>query len=115
MVKMQINGGLSIGLGYGMSEDVLPYGPSDEFAPDSLADYYMPTFADYPKEVSCGIEEVPHPVGPKGAKGFSEGSSTAPIPAIITAIHDAIGVWITEIPVTPEVVLRALEAQAKEG
>ena len=54
-------------------------------------------------------------MGVKGAKGFSEGSSTAPIPAIITALHDALGVWITEIPVTPEVILRALEAKAAEG
>jgi len=49
-------------------------------------------------------------LGVKGAKGFSEGSSTGPIPAIIAAIHDALGVWITEVPATPEVILRALEA-----
>ena len=48
-------------------------------------------------------------MGVKGAKGFSEGSSTAPIPAIVDALHDALGVWIMEIPITPEVVLRAIE------
>jgi putative selenate reductase molybdopterin-binding subunit len=32
-------------------------------------------------------------------------------PAIIDAIHDAVGVWITELPATPERVLRALEEQ----
>jgi CO/xanthine dehydrogenase Mo-binding subunit len=110
MVKMQINGGLNIGLGYALGENCLPSGPSDHLAPENLADYYMPTFADYPKESAYGIEEVPHPMGVKGAKGFSEGSSTGPIPAIISAIHDALGVWITEVPATPEVILRALEA-----
>ena len=109
LVKAQINGGLNIGLGYALSENCLPLGPSDHLASENLADYYMPTFADYPKEVLYGIEEVPHPMGVKGAKGFSEGSSTGPIPAIIAAIHDALGVWITEVPATPEVILRALE------
>ncbi len=111
MVKMQINGGLSVGLGYALSENCLPYFPTVDFAVEKLGDYFIPTFSDYPQETVYGIEEVPHPMGVKGAKGFSEGSSTAPIPAIISAIHDATGVWITEVPVTPEVLLRALESE----
>jgi len=110
MCKMQIHGGLSIGLGYALMENSMPYYPGIEFSPGSLADYPIPTFADYPEDTTCALEEVPHPMGVKGAKGFSEGSSSAPISAIITAIHDATGVWITEVPITPEVVLRALEA-----
>jgi CO/xanthine dehydrogenase Mo-binding subunit len=109
MCKMQINGGLSVGLGYGLSENCLPYFPTVDHAVDHLGDYIVPTFSDYPRETGYAIEEVPHPMGVKGAKGFSEGSSTAPIPAIITAIYDATGVWISEIPITPEVVLRALK------
>ena len=110
MCKMQIHGGLSVGLGYALMENSMPYYPGVEFSPGSLADYPIPTFADYPEDTTCALEEVPHPMGVKGAKGFSEGSSSAPISAIITAIHDATGVWITEVPITPEVVLRALEA-----
>ena len=53
---------------------------------------------DYPDEFKWGIEEVPHPMGVKGAKGFSEGSTNAPPPAIMAAIHDAIGVWIDQYP-----------------
>ena len=113
MCKMQIHGGLSIGLGYALMENSMPYYPGIEFSPGSLADYPIPTFADYPEDTTCALEEVPHPMGVKGAKGFSEGSSSAPISAIITAIHDATGVWITEVPITPEVVLRALEANEK--
>jgi len=108
MCMQQIGGGLNIGLGYGLSEDCAP-SPTMAYAPEKLGDYYMPTFADYPKENGRSLVEVPHPMGVKGAKGFSEGSSTAPIPAIIDALHDALGVWIMEIPVTPEVVLRAIE------
>ncbi|MBW1862791.1 MAG: hypothetical protein JRJ02_10520, partial [Deltaproteobacteria bacterium] len=95
-------------LGYGLSEDCRP-SPNMEYVPDRLGDYFIPTFADYPKENGRALVEVPHPMGVKGAKGFSEGSSTAPIPAIVDALHDALGIWIMEIPITPEVVLRAIE------
>ena len=111
MCRMQINGGLQIGIGYALSENIYPYYPSEDFAPDNLGDYYMPTFADYPEEVKYDIAEVPHPNGVKGAKGFSEGSSSAPGPAIANALYDALGVWITEMPITPEVVLRSLETK----
>lgn len=110
MVKMQINGGYSIGAGLALQESIFPYYPSPELGPEKMGDYFMPTFEDYPEEMITGIEEVPHPNGVHGAKGFSEGSSSGPPPAIASAIRDAIGVWITEYPVTPEVILRALEA-----
>lgn len=115
LVKGQINGGLSIGLGMALSEETFPYFPSEEHAPVTLSDYYLPTFADYPKESLVGITEVPCPAGLKGMKGFSEGSSSTPGPAIMSAIHDAIGVWIDAIPATPEKILRALEAKAAKG
>jgi CO/xanthine dehydrogenase Mo-binding subunit len=42
-------------------------------------------------------------------KGVGEMTANAPIPAIVNAIYDAVGVRITELPVTPEKILRALE------
>ncbi len=113
MVKQQINGGLQIGMGFALRETMYPYYPGQDIVAQSLADYPMPTFEDYPLELIHGIEEVPHPLGVEGAKGFSEGSTSAPPPALLSAIHDAIGVWIHEIPATPEVILRALEAKEK--
>lgn len=109
MVRMQINGGYTIGGGFALKENVFPYYPSPEMGPGKMGDYFMPTFEDYPEEMIIGIEEVPHPNGVQGAKGFSEGSCNTPPPAIASAIKDAIGVWITEFPITPEVILRALE------
>jgi hypothetical protein len=47
--------------------------------------------------------------GPFGAKAIGEMANNAQPPAIAAAIHDAVGVWITEMPATPERVLRALE------
>jgi len=64
-----------------------------------------------PAEDKQALVEVPHPDGPYGAKGFCEMSANAQIPAITSAIHDAVGEWITEWPITPEAVLRALASK----
>ena len=111
MVRAQINGGFCIGAGFALQEAVYPYYPSADMGPTRMGDYFMPTFQDYPQEMLYGIEEVPNPKGVEGSKGFAEGTATGPVPAIASAIHDAIGVWITDFPITPEVVLRALQAK----
>jgi CO/xanthine dehydrogenase Mo-binding subunit len=68
-------------------------------------------------EVEHEVLEIPSKTGPFGAKGIGEMSATPPIPAIVNAINDAIGVRITTVPVTPEDVLRALEEKeaAEDG
>jgi CO/xanthine dehydrogenase Mo-binding subunit len=111
LVRQQITGGTHCGLGAALIENAYPYYPDAAWAPVNLSDYALPTFMDYPAEFLWGIEEVPHPAGVKGAKGFSEGSTNGPPPAIMAAIHDAIGIWIDEYPATPEVILRALEVK----
>ena len=109
LVKGQINGGAMMGIGFALTENNLPLYPSPDLAIDSLDDYIITTAADMPAEMLHDIVEIPHPNGPRGAKGFSEMTASAPAPAILSAIHDAIGVWITDYPATPERVLRALE------
>lgn len=109
MCKEQINGGAAMGLGIALTEDAHPYWPSTDYAADGFESYVIATAADVPTESEFAILENPHPDGPFGAKGFCESSTNVPIPAIIAAIHDAVGVWITQFPATPEVVLRALE------
>jgi CO/xanthine dehydrogenase Mo-binding subunit len=111
LVRQQINGGAHPALGTALIENDFPYYPNPDWAPSNFGDYALPTFMDYPDEFNWGYAEVPHPAGVKGAKGFSEGSTNGPPPAIMAAIHDAIGVWIDQYPATPEVVLRALEAK----
>jgi CO/xanthine dehydrogenase Mo-binding subunit len=109
LVKGQINGGAMMGLGFALTENNLPFYPSPEMAIDSLDDYIITTAADMPPDMQYDIVEIPHPNGPRGAKGFAEMTASAPPPAILSAIHDAIGVWITDYPATPERVLRALQ------
>lgn len=110
----QISGGSVMALGFTLTEDLYPNYPSPEGGARTLADYYLPTMADMPGEHLTGIVEVPDPDGPHGVKGFSENSISGPPPAILSAIHDATGVWITDYPATPERVLRALEDQESE-
>jgi CO/xanthine dehydrogenase Mo-binding subunit len=107
----QIDGGAAMGIGMALSEDALPNWPDLKWAPDNLGDYVIATAADMPIEEKSAILEVPHPDGPYGAKGFCEMSANASIPAITAAIHNATGVWINQFPMTPEVVLRALEGK----
>ena len=57
------------------------------------------------------IIENPSEDGPFGAKAIGEMANNAQPPAIATAIFDAVGVWVTEMPATPERVLEALEAK----
>ena len=59
--------------------------------------------------------EIPHPEGPYGAKGFAEMTANVQIPAITAAVRDAIGVWITQFPITPELILEALESKETPG
>ena len=59
------------------------------------------------------ILENPSEDGPFGAKAIGEMANNAQPPAIATAIYDAVGVWVTEMPATPERVLDALEAKAR--
>jgi 4-hydroxybenzoyl-CoA reductase subunit alpha len=53
------------------------------------------------------------PDGPFGAKETSEGSIVSTPPAVVSAIHDATGIWFKELPVTPEKVVRALREKGR--
>ncbi len=111
LIKSQVNGGAMMGLGYALTEDTYPYYPAMDHVIENLEAYCIATAADVPPKILDGIVEIPHPDGPMGAKGFAESSTSGPPPAILSAIHDAIGVWITDYPATPERILRALNPE----
>ena len=79
-------------------------------AASSSAPTSRPSLEDLP-EIENVILENPSVDGPFGAKAIGEMANNAQPPAIAAAIHDAVGVWVTEMPATPERVLRALEAK----
>ncbi len=111
LVEGQIEGGAIMGMGAALMENLYPRYPSMDGQPSNLNTYVIPTALDIPEQMEAVIVECASSGGPYGAKGIGEMTSNIPAPAILGAIHDAVGVWIDEIPVTPERMLQALEEQ----
>ncbi|MPM98646.1 Nicotinate dehydrogenase medium molybdopterin subunit [bioreactor metagenome] len=74
--------------------------------------YHLPTYKEAP-EMDIDFVETPDSIGPFGARGIGEHSVIGPAPAILNAIYDAVGVEFCEIPVTPEIMKKALENKAR--
>ena len=74
----------------------------------SFADYKIPGMLDIPHDLTGELIEVPHRHGPFGAKGVGETGMFCVSPAIGNALYDAVGVRVTEMPMTAERVLRAI-------
>ena len=110
LVEGQIDGGAMMGLGLGLLEEAYPYYPSPDHRGAEFGAYVAPALADLP-DLDNVILENPSTDGPFGAKGIGEMANNAQPPAIASAIYDAVGVWVTEMPATPERVLRALDAK----
>jgi aldehyde oxidoreductase len=106
-IEGQIHGGVMMGLGHALSEEfIVEQGIN---LTDSLHKCHLPG-ADQTPDIIPVIVEVPHPLGPKGAKGFAEAPSLATAPAIVNAIYDAVGVRITSLPADKKKVRAALHA-----
>jgi len=76
----------------------------------SMLDYKSPTSLDMPAVESILVETL-DPEGPYGAKECGQGPLLPVIPAVANALFDALGVWVDEVPITPEKVLAALEGR----
>jgi len=104
----QIDGGFVMGLGYALYEDLGV--KNGKITNNRFSKYIIPTAMDVPVINKYLIEDPEH-TAPYGAKGIGEPVMVPVAPAILNAIHDAAGIWLTELPATPEKVLAALEAQ----
>jgi CO/xanthine dehydrogenase Mo-binding subunit len=109
LVRGQIVGGAWMGLSHALYETTEPYYPDRSHSPKDFAEYLMPGPREVP-EIECVVLEMPSANGPYGVKGVGEMTANSPIPAIVNAIHDACGVRIDSLPVTPEAILRGLDA-----
>ncbi|HXF97565.1 MAG TPA: molybdopterin cofactor-binding domain-containing protein [Gaiellaceae bacterium] len=110
-VEGQIEGGAMMGLGLSVLETCYPYYPDVEHRGGAFGSYLAPSMEEMP-QIDTILIENPSTDGPYGAKGIGEMANNPQPPAIAAAVYDAIGVWITELPITPERVLRALEEKA---
>jgi len=111
-VEGQIQGGAVQGIGYALTEQIA----SEEGLVGSslFADYLIPASTSVP-DVRPIVLEIGPGKGPFGARGIGEPPIGPPAAAIANAIADAVGVRITELPITPEHVLRALQASSPVG
>lgn len=109
LVEGQIQGGFVQGVGYALTEGLVLDG--GRVTNPTLVDYRLPSSLDAPPVEPIIIEDE-DPAGPFGAKGVGETGLVATAAAIANAVYRAAGVRITELPITPERVLRALHARA---
>jgi CO/xanthine dehydrogenase Mo-binding subunit len=93
------------GIGYALYEQVV--WKDGRMINNQMTNYIMPTAADVPP-IRVYFAEVPYEYGPSGAKGIGELPMDVGAPAVVAAIHDATGVWIHDLPATPERILDAL-------
>jgi CO/xanthine dehydrogenase Mo-binding subunit len=110
IVETQLSGGSLMQLGFTMFEKMHIDGGQVTNA--SLADYKVPGLHDVPAVMQNEAIDAYQSNGPFGAKGVGEVATFGVSPAIANAIDDAVGVRLTELPLNPEAVLRALRAKA---
>jgi CO/xanthine dehydrogenase Mo-binding subunit len=98
-VEGQIHGGVMMGMGYALSEEVkVDIGVSNS----TFGTYLIPTTCDVPQEFIVEVIEDPEPTGPFGAKGFSEGALDPVGATMANAVSAAIGVRVRQLPMTGE-------------
>jgi putative selenate reductase molybdopterin-binding subunit len=103
----QVEGGMAQALGFALSEEMLYDEDGNPLNPN-LSDYHIPTAVEMPA-LDVIFVQTEEPSGPFGAKSVAEISIDGVAPAMASAIHDATGVWMRELPYTPERVLKTLQ------
>ncbi|UCB48182.1 MAG: molybdopterin-dependent oxidoreductase [Deltaproteobacteria bacterium] len=103
----QIEGGVHMGLGFAMSEEIV-LDDVGRMKNNYLLDYRTLTSLDMPP-VSPILVETNDPIGPFGAKGVGEMATIGTPDALVSAVAAATGLFLTDLPITPEKVLLALK------
>jgi CO/xanthine dehydrogenase Mo-binding subunit len=109
-VEGQIEGCLAQAIGYALLEELRTR--DGLILNPFLSTYLLPTALDMPDEIVPVVLELADEQGPFGARGVAEMPLVPFLPAVSAAVHDAVGVWLTEQPFTPERVLAALNAES---
>lgn len=106
-VEGQIEGCLAQAVGYTLTENLLTR--DGKILTPYFSTYLLPTTLDMPTEVYPIIVESADPNGPFGARGVAEMPLVPFAAAVAAAIFDATGAWVTDLPMTPERVLAAID------
>jgi CO/xanthine dehydrogenase Mo-binding subunit len=112
LAEGQVEGGTLQAVGYATIEEIKLR--DGRYLNDRLATYLIPTALDAPRITSI-LVEAPFSGAPHGAKGVGELPMDVGAPAVVAAIHDATGAWVTELPATPERILDAMGVTRARG
>jgi CO/xanthine dehydrogenase Mo-binding subunit len=110
-VEGQMQGGSVQGIGWALNEEYY-MGDDGRMLNSSFLDYRMPTTVDLPM-VDTVIVEVPNPGHPFGVRGVGEANIAPPLAAMANAVHDAVGVRMRQLPMTPGAVREGVRVQGK--
>ncbi len=107
-VEGQFQGGAVQGIGWALNEEYI-YGEDGRLQNAGFLDYRIPVASDLPM-IDTVIVEVPNPGHPYGVRGVGETSIVPPLAAVANAVSAAAGLRLTELPLSPPKVLKALGA-----
>ena len=105
LAEAQVHGGMSMAIGYGLSEELKFDEKTGKPLNNNLLDYKLSTFMDHPA-LEVGFVENPEPTSPYGTKALGEPPACSGAPAIRNAILNATGVAVDSCPITPHVLYR---------
>ena len=105
LAEAQVHGGMSMGIGYGLSEKLMFDPKTGRALNNNLLDYKLSTFMDHPRLRAYFVEN-PEPTSAFGTKALGEPPACSVAPAIRNAIYHATGVAVDEAPVNPHVLFR---------
>ncbi len=111
LAEGQVHGGVSMSLGYALSEQMIFDKKTGKTLNDNLLDYKLQTIMDTP-EIGSAFVEVPDGAGSFGQKSLGENTTLSPAPAIRNAVLHATGVAFNELPMNPQ---RVFEKFKEEG
>ena len=111
-VEGQMQGGVAQGIGWALNEEYI-YDEDGHLENPGFLDYRVPVASDLPM-IDTIVVEVPNDAHPLGVRGAGEVPIVPPMAAVANAIHDATGLRLCELPMSPPKVLAALAAR-KEG
>jgi CO/xanthine dehydrogenase Mo-binding subunit len=114
VVETQISGAAIMQLGM-VHLEKMEFDTEGRLRNASFSEYKIPGIHDIPERFGCEAVDAQQGTGPYGAKGLGESGCFGVASAVADAIHDAVGVRLFSLPITPEAVMRALLAQRGES
>ena len=112
-VEGQMQGGSVQGIGWALNEEYY-YSEEGRMNNSSFLDYRMPTSLDLPM-IDTVIVEVANPGHPYGVRGVGEANIVSPQAAVANAVHDAVGLRMTALPINPASIMEATWAGNGSG